>query len=78
MGDVTRSETLKQLFPLLCKGRGFCGAMGNDASRVAVVVCRGSLVRAQEGEREGSYTGTPAHKHFTAPFIPAVNCIHDK
>ena len=29
-------------------GRGFCGAMGNDASRVTVVdVCRGSLVRAR-------------------------------
>jgi hypothetical protein len=37
---------------LLCKGRGFCGAMGNDVSRVAVVdVCRGSLVRAQVGAR---------------------------
>ena len=33
---------------MLCKGRGFCGAMGNDASRVTVVdVCRGSLVRAR-------------------------------
>jgi hypothetical protein len=31
---------------LLCKGRGFCGAMGNDASWVTVVdVCRRSLVR---------------------------------
>jgi hypothetical protein len=27
--------------------RGFCGAMGNDASGVTVDVCRASLVRAQ-------------------------------
>lgn len=20
----------------------------------------------------------PAHKHYTAPFLPAVNCVHDK
>ena len=32
-----------------CKGRGFCGAMGNDASRVAVVYV--FLVRAQEWAR---------------------------
>ena len=52
IGDVTRSETLKYLFPLLCKGRGFCGAMGNDASRVAVVDV--SLVQAQVGARRGT------------------------
>ena len=44
---------------MLCKGHGFCGAMGNDALRVAVVdVCRGSLVRG--GERDGSNTATCA------------------
>ena len=36
IGDVTCSEPLKSWFPLLCKSRGFCGAMGNDASRVTV------------------------------------------
>ena len=58
---ITCSETLKELFPLLCKGRGFCGTMGNGASRVTVVeVCRGFLVRARGGgkEREGSNTVT--------------------
>ncbi|XP_035605140.2 translin-like [Oncorhynchus keta] len=43
IGDVTHSETFKYLFPLLCKGRGICGALGNDASWEAVVdVCRGT------------------------------------
>ena len=46
--------TLKYLFPLLCKGRGICGEIGNDASRVTVVdVCRGSLVQAQIGATRG-------------------------
>ena len=40
------------MFPLLCQGRGFCGAMGNDASRVAVVDV--FLVRAQVGARGGT------------------------
>ena len=51
-GDITRSETLKYFFTLLCKGCGFCGAIGNDALWEAVVdVCRGSLVQAQVGVR---------------------------
>ena len=54
IGDITRSENLKSLFPLLCKDCSFCGAIGNNASRVSVVdVCRGSLVRAQVGARRG-------------------------
>ena len=40
---------------VLCKGRGFCGAMGNDDSWVSVVdLCRGSLVRARVGARRGT------------------------
>ena len=42
-----------------CKGRGFCGAMGNAALSVAVVDV--FLVRAQaHEERDGSYTVTLA------------------
>ena len=42
------------------QGRGFCGAMGNGASRVAVVDV--FLVRAQveDEERDGSYSVTLA------------------
>ena len=44
-----------QLFHLLCKGCGFCGAMGNDALWKAVVdVCRVSLVQAQVGAKRGT------------------------
>ena len=41
---------------MLCKGRGFCGAMGNDASRETVDVRRASLVRAQDGARADGRT----------------------
>ena len=43
---------MEWLLPLLCKGCGFCGAMGNAASRLAVVDV--FLVRAQVGARRGT------------------------
>ena len=51
VGDFTLSDILKQLFPLLCVGRGFCE--GKDASWEAVVDVFGeSLVRAQVGVKD--------------------------
>ena len=52
IGDITRAETLQQLLPLFCKGRGVWGVMGNDALRVAVVDV--PLLRAQVGARRGT------------------------
>ena len=52
VSNVTRSETWSSYSPLPCKGRVFCGAMGDTASSVAVVDV--FLVRAQVGARRGT------------------------
>ena len=65
---------------MLCKGRGFCGAMGNDASWVTVVdVCRGSLVRARVWARGRSkvillhmYLSVPSTGSQRAGYVLAV------
>ena len=53
---------------MLCKGRGFCGAMGNDASRVTVDVCRRSLVRARVWAK-GRSKIILLHVHLTVAMI---------
>ena len=68
---------------MLCKGHGFCGAMGNDALWVTVVdVCIGSLVRARLGARgrfkvillqkergDNSDTGPPVISSTSVPLL---------